>query len=82
MVRTFFYCQNKTNNMESLKLRLTLTNTKGWKETKDVNLSHYLSKKEEGIDILSQIIEQLTQDYEKMGKNMNENKIENLKWRP
>lgn len=68
--------------MESLKLRVTLTNTKGWKETKDVNLSHYLSQKEEGNDILANIVEQLVGDYEKMGKNMNENKIENLKWRP
>jgi DNA-binding MurR/RpiR family transcriptional regulator len=68
--------------MESLKLRVTLTNTKGWKETKDVNLSHYLSQKEEGNDVLDKIVEQLIQDYERMGKNMNENKIENQKWRP
>lgn len=68
--------------MESLKLRVTLTNTKGWKETKDVNLPQYLSKKEEGIDVLAQIVEQLTQDYEKMGKNMNKPIKEDIKWRP
>jgi hypothetical protein len=68
--------------MESLKLRITLTNTKGWKETKDVHLSHYLFQKEEGNDVLDKIVEQLIQDYERMGKNMNENKIENQKWRP
>ena len=68
--------------MESLKLRVTLTNTKGWKETKDVHLNHYLSQKEEGVNILEKIVEQLVEDYEKMGKNMNRNKIENLKWRP
>ena len=68
--------------MESLKSRVTLTNTKGWKETKDVHLNHYLSQKEEGVDVLEKIVEQLVEDYEKMGKNMNENKIENQKWRP
>lgn len=68
--------------MESLKLRVTLTNTKGWKETKDVNLSHYLSQKEEGNDILTNVVEQLIQDYEKMGKNMNKPKKEDIKWRP
>ena len=68
--------------MESLKLRVTLTNTKGWKETKDVHLSHYLAQKEVGTDVLSQIVEQLIQDYEKMGKNMNKPKKEDIKWRP
>ena len=46
--------------MESLKLRVTLTNTKGWKETKDVHLNHYLSQKEEGVDVLEKIVEQLS----------------------
>ena len=68
--------------MESLKLRVTLTNTKGWKETKDVNLTHYLAQKETGNDALATIVEQLIQDYEKMGKNMNKNKKEDIKWRP
>ena len=68
--------------MESLKLRVTLTNTKGWKETKDIHLNHYLSQKEEGVDVLEKIVEQLVEDYEKMGKNMNQNKIEYIKWRP
>ena len=68
--------------MESLKLRVTLTNTKGWKETKDVNLSNYLSQKENGNDVLDEIVKQLMDDYEKMGKNMNKPKKEDIKWRP
>jgi hypothetical protein len=68
--------------MESLKLRVTLTNTKGWKETKDVNLSNYLSQKENGNDVLDEIVKQLMDDYEKMGKNMNKSKKEDIKWRP
>ena len=68
--------------MESLKLRVTLTNTKGWKETKDVNLSHYLSQKENGNNVLDEIVKQLMDDYEKMGKNMNKSKKEDIKWRP
>ena len=68
--------------MESLKLRVTLTNTKGWKEAKDVNLSHYLSQKENGNDVLDEIVKQLMDDYEKMGKNMNKSKKEDIKWRP
>ena len=63
--------------MESLKLRVTLTNTKGWKETKDVNLSNYLSQKENGNDVLDEIVKQLMDDYEKMGKNMNKSKMNN-----
>jgi hypothetical protein len=68
--------------MESLKLRVTLTNTKGWKETKDVNLSNYLSQKENGNNVLDEIVKQLMDDYEKMGKNMNKPKKEDIKWRP
>lgn len=68
--------------MESLKIRVTLTNTKGWKETKDVSLSYYESQKEKGNDALAEIVEHLVKDYENMGKKMNQNKIENLKWRP
>ena len=68
--------------MESLKLRITLTNGKGWKETKDVHLTHYLSQKEEGNDVLDKIVEQLIQDYEKMGKNMNQPKKEDIKCSP
>lgn len=68
--------------MESLKIRITLTNTKGWKETKDVSLSAYQSQKENGINPLDSIVEQLIQDYEKMGKNMYKPKKEDIKWRP
>lgn len=68
--------------MESLKIRITLTNTKGWKETKDVSLSAYQSQKENGSNPLDNIVEQLIQDYEKTGKNMNKPKKEDIKWRP
>jgi len=68
--------------MESLKIRITLTNTKGWKETKDVSLSVYQSQKENGNNPLDNIVEQLLQDYEKTGKNMNKTKNEEIKWRP
>jgi uncharacterized protein (UPF0297 family) len=68
--------------MESLKIRITLTNTKGWKETKDVSLSVYQSQKENGNNTLDNIVEQLLQDYEKTGKNMNKPKKEDIKWRP
>ena len=68
--------------MESLKIRITLTNTKGWKETKDVSLSVYQSQKENGNNPLDNIVEQLLQDYEKTGKNMNKLKNEDIKWRP
>lgn len=68
--------------MESLKIRITLTNTKGWKETKDVSLSVYQSQKENGNNTLDNIVEQLLQDYEKTGKNMNKLKKEDIKWRP
>ena len=68
--------------MESLKIRITLTNTKGWKETKDVSLSVYQSQKENGNNPLDNIVEQLLQDYEITGKNMNKSKKEDIKWRP
>jgi hypothetical protein len=68
--------------MESLKITITLTNTKGWKETKDISLSLYQSKKENGNDVLDEIVKQLINDYEKTGKNMNKSKKEDIKWRP
>ena len=68
--------------MESIKIRITLTNPKGWKETKDVSLSVYQSQKENGNNTLDNIVEQLLQDYEKTGKNMNKPKKEDIKWRP
>jgi hypothetical protein len=34
--------------MENLKIRVTLSNGKGWKETKILQLSHYLMEKEKG----------------------------------
>jgi len=68
--------------MESLKIRITLTNTNGWKETKVVSLPYYQSEKEKGNNLLDNTVEQLLQDYEKMGKNMNKPKKEDIKWRP
>ena len=68
--------------MESLKIRVTLTNTKGWKETKVISLPHYQSEKENGNNLIDKIVDQLIEDYDKMGKNMNENKTKDIKWRP
>jgi hypothetical protein len=68
--------------MESLKIRVTLTNTKGWKETKDVSLSYYQSQKEKGVDALSEIIDHLVEDFSAMKEKTNKLKIEDIKWRP
>lgn len=68
--------------MESLKIRVTLTNTKGWKESKTISLSHYLTSKENGIDILDNQIQNMIDSHNIMEEKTNQNKIENLKWRP
>jgi hypothetical protein len=68
--------------MENLKIRITLTNSKGWKETKDVSLSYYKSQKEKGADALSEIIDHLVEDYSTMKEKTNKLKIEDIKWRP
>ena len=68
--------------MENLKIRVTLSNGKGWKETKIIQLSHYLLEKENGNHLLDETLESLLNDKKKVEVNMEENKINNLKWRP
>ena len=81
MVRTFFYLTKTYMNMENLKIRITLTNTKGWKETQVVSYEHYLSDKENGENIVDNAIQRMTEDYENMKHNtINNNK--DIKWRP
>jgi hypothetical protein len=68
--------------MENLKLRMTLTDGKGWKETKIIQLSHYLLEKEKGNSLLDETLEKLIDSQKKVEVKMVENKINNLKWRP
>ena len=68
--------------MENLKIRVTLSNGKGWKETKIIQLSHYLLEKENGNHLLDETLESLLNEKKKVEINMEENKINNLKWRP
>ena len=81
MVRTFFYLTKTYMNMENLKIRITLTNTKGWKETQVVSYERYLSEKENGENVVDKVIQRMTEDYENMKQNtINNNK--DIKWRP
>ena len=66
--------------MESLKIRITLTNTKGWKETQVVSLTHYLEEKEKGKNIVDETIQRLTNDFKNMKEKTTKNKKE--EWRP
>lgn len=68
--------------MENLKIRVTLSNGKGWKETKILQLSHYLLEKEKGNHLLDETLESLLNDKNNVEVSMEENKINNLKWRP
>ena len=68
--------------MENLKIRVTLSNGKGWKETKIIQLSHYLLEKENVNHLLDETLESLLNEKKKVEVKMVENKINNLKWRP
>lgn len=68
--------------MENLKIRVTLSNGKGWKETKILQLSHYLLEKEKGNHLLDETLESLLNDKKDVEVTMEENKINNQKWRP
>jgi mannosyltransferase OCH1-like enzyme len=59
--------------MENLKLRMTLTDGKGWKDTKIIQLSHYLLEKENGKNLLDETLENLLDDQ----KNIKNNRVEN-----
>jgi hypothetical protein len=65
--------------MEELTLRITLTNGKGWKETKSLSLTRYNENKENNIDLVDNIIKELTNQYDNV-KDYKKELIEN--WRP
>lgn len=67
--------------MDALKIRVTLTNTKGWKETRSISLANYLSQKEKGSDAVDTIIQDLIKEYQDMG-NKTEDKDKDISWRP
>ena len=68
--------------MENLKLRMTLTDGKGWKETKIIQLSHYLLEKEKGNNLLDETLEKLIDSQKNVEDNIKQNKTTYQKWRP
>jgi hypothetical protein len=68
--------------MENLKLRMTLTDGKGWKETKIIQLSHYLLEKEKGNSLLDETLEKLIDSQKNIEDNIKQNKTTYQKWRP
>ena len=68
--------------MENLKLRMTLTDGKGWKETKIIQLSHYLLEKENVNNLLDKTLEKLIEDQKNIESNREENNTTYQKWRP
>jgi hypothetical protein len=68
--------------MENLKLRMTLTDGKGWRETKIIELSHYLLEKEKGNSLLDETLEKLIDSQKNVEDNIEQNKTTYQKWRP
>jgi len=68
--------------MENLKIRVTLSNGKGWKETTIVQLSHYLLEKEKGNHLLDEILQKLIEDESNVVEKIKDNKKTYQKWRP
>jgi hypothetical protein len=68
--------------MENLKIRMTLTDEKGWKETKIIQLSHYLLEKEKGNNLLDETLEKLIDSQKNVEDNFKQNKTTYQKWRP
>lgn len=68
--------------MENLKLRMTLTDGKGWRETKIIELSHYLLEKEKGNSLLDETLEKLIENQKIIENSREENKTTYQKWRP
>jgi hypothetical protein len=68
--------------MENLKLRMTLTDGKGWKETKIIQLSHYLLEKEKGNSLLDETLEKLIDSQKNVEDNIKQNKTTYQKRRP
>ena len=68
--------------MENLKLRMTLTDGKGWRETKIIELSHYLLEKGKGNSLLDETLEKLIENQKIIENSREENKTTYQKWRP
>lgn len=68
--------------MENLKLRMTLTDGKGWRETKIIELSHYLLEKEKGNSLLDETLEKLIENQKIIENSREENKLNYQNWRP
>jgi hypothetical protein len=68
--------------MENLKIRITLSNGKGWRETQIVQLSHYLLEKEKGNHLLDEILHKLIEDESNVTEKIKDNKKNYQKWRP
>jgi len=67
--------------MESATIRITLTNGKGWRETKNIDLYQYLANKEKDINLLDKTLEELMEAKNKVEVNMEENKLNFQNWR-
>ena len=61
---------------------MTLTDGKGWKETKIIQLSHYLLEKEKGNSLLDETLEKLIDSQKNVEDNIEQNKTTYQKWRP
>lgn len=68
--------------MEDLSIRITLTNNKGWKETRTITLDSYQSQKELNINELEVMLDSLLLDYGRIGENLGKDKGIDIKWRP
>lgn len=68
--------------MEELTIRITLTNAKGWKETKLLSFNRYQESMEDDVDLVKQYIHTLKNEYEKYKNNSETNKKFTKEWRP
>jgi hypothetical protein len=82
VLEPFFYLLKSKTHMENLKIRVTLSNGKGWKETKIVELAHYLMEKEKGNHLLDETLEELLNNQNNVENTIEQNKSTYQKWRP
>lgn len=68
--------------MEELTIRITLTNAKGWKETKSLSFNRYVESMEDDVDLVEQYIHTLKDEYENYKNNSETNKKFTKEWRP
>ncbi len=70
--------------MNNLSIRITLTDNKGWKETKTINYELYQSEKflNPENNIIEHSIEDLVSDYKKTLENKQKIKEISTEWRP